>query len=141
MNCQQCNKALYSSNRSGLCADCIRTDPAAKAKRAAGLKAAREKKPDIGLRHKHIPPHLRAEYMRLRKGKGYTAAEVTAMLRKAHPQDFEDHEAIMRANRERKESQYTSYRIRILPSQLHAARRKVAALENEARRLGLVDLL
>lgn len=36
---------------------------------------------------------------------------------------------------------YLAYRIRIVPQQLDAARRKVAALENEARRLGMVDLL
>lgn len=34
-----------------------------------------------------------------------------------------------------------AYRIRYLPQQLEAARRKVAALENEARRYGFVDLL
>lgn len=33
------------------------------------------------------------------------------------------------------------YRVRHLPSQLEAARRKVAMLENEARRLGLRDLV
>jgi len=34
-----------------------------------------------------------------------------------------------------------AYRVRYLPRQLEAARRKVAALENEARRLNLEHLL
>lgn len=33
------------------------------------------------------------------------------------------------------------YRIRVLPGQLEAARRKVAALEDEARRYRMFDLL
>jgi len=37
--------------------------------------------------------------------------------------------------------QYLAYRLRVLPDQLDLARRKVAALENEARRLGFVELL
>lgn len=39
------------------------------------------------------------------------------------------------------ETRYMKYRRRILPEQLDLARRKVAALENEARRLGLKQLL
>lgn len=34
-----------------------------------------------------------------------------------------------------------AYRVRYLPAQLEAARHKVRALENEARRLGMTDLL
>lgn len=34
-----------------------------------------------------------------------------------------------------------SYRVRMLPEQLERARRRVAALENEARRYGMTDLL
>lgn len=34
-----------------------------------------------------------------------------------------------------------AYRVRYLPRQLEAARRKVAMLENEARRYGFHDLL
>lgn len=34
-----------------------------------------------------------------------------------------------------------AYRVRYLPAQLEAARRKVAALETEARRYGMHDLL
>ena len=33
------------------------------------------------------------------------------------------------------------YRIRALPARIEAARRKVTALENEARRYGMTDLL
>lgn len=36
---------------------------------------------------------------------------------------------------------YQEYRLRYLPVQLEAARRKVALLENEARRYGMTDLL
>lgn len=36
---------------------------------------------------------------------------------------------------------WLAYRVRILPKQLEAARRKVAALEREAARLGMLDLL
>lgn len=36
---------------------------------------------------------------------------------------------------------FLEYRIRILPTQLEAARRKVAALEREAVRLGMTHLL
>lgn len=43
--------------------------------------------------------------------------------------------------REQQEQQWLAYRIRILPEQLEAARRKVAALEREAERLGMFDLL
>lgn len=39
------------------------------------------------------------------------------------------------------EDRYLAYRVRILPEQLEGARRKVAALENEARRYGMTDLL
>lgn len=37
--------------------------------------------------------------------------------------------------------QYLVHRVRYLPVALEAARRKVAALENEARRYGMVDLV
>ncbi len=39
------------------------------------------------------------------------------------------------------QDRYTRHRMEYLPSQLEAARRKVAMLENEARRLGLRDLV
>ena len=39
------------------------------------------------------------------------------------------------------QERYLAYRVRILPEQLEGARRKVAALESEARRYGMTDLL
>ena len=39
------------------------------------------------------------------------------------------------------ETKWLSYRLRALPEQLDAARRKVRALENEATRYGLTHLL
>ena len=36
---------------------------------------------------------------------------------------------------------HMQYRIRVLPEQLDKARHKLTALENEARRLGMTDLL
>lgn len=36
---------------------------------------------------------------------------------------------------------WIAYRVRHLPKQIEAARRKVAALENEARRYGMNDLI
>lgn len=36
---------------------------------------------------------------------------------------------------------YLEHRVRYLPMALEAARRKVAALENEARRYGMTDLV
>ncbi len=39
------------------------------------------------------------------------------------------------------EIKWLSYRLRILPEQLDNARRKVRALENEARRYGMEHLL
>ena len=36
---------------------------------------------------------------------------------------------------------YFEYRVRSLPAMLDRARRKVEALENEARRYGMLDLL
>lgn len=44
-------------------------------------------------------------------------------------------------DRTREQEKYAAYRVRVLPGQLDSARRKVAALENEARRLGFTDLL
>lgn len=43
--------------------------------------------------------------------------------------------------RESKAERYERSRVRYLPIQLEATRRKLAMLENEARRLGLTDLL
>lgn len=43
--------------------------------------------------------------------------------------------------REDRETAYRVHRIRYLPFALDAARRKVRALENEARRYGMEDLL
>lgn len=40
-----------------------------------------------------------------------------------------------------KEARYLKYRLRVLPDQLEAARRRVIHLEREAARLGLKDLL
>lgn len=40
-----------------------------------------------------------------------------------------------------KEERWLEYRVRYLPQQLDRARRRVAALENEARRYGMNDLL
>lgn len=39
------------------------------------------------------------------------------------------------------EERFFRYRVNYLPAQLVAARRKVEMLENEARRLGMTDLL
>lgn len=44
-------------------------------------------------------------------------------------------------NRELRRDRSLYMRVRYLPDQLEAARRKVAMLENEARRYGLNDLL
>lgn len=43
--------------------------------------------------------------------------------------------------REDHEAQYLAHRVRYLPTAIEAARRKVAALENEARRYGMEDLV
>lgn len=48
------------------------------------------------------------------------------------------HKQMMRTKEQERNN---AYRARYLPDQLDAARRKVAALENEAARLGLHDLL
>lgn len=40
-----------------------------------------------------------------------------------------------------KRDQYLAYRLRVLPEQLQAAERKVAALLNEAARYGMAELL
>ena len=54
-----------------------------------------------------------------------------------------DRRAILHRKMERQKQlhKFTAYRIRVLPGQLDAARRKLAALENEAARLGMHDLL
>lgn len=39
------------------------------------------------------------------------------------------------------DAEHLAYRVRVLPDQLKRARRRVQALESEARRLGLTDLL
>ena len=44
-------------------------------------------------------------------------------------------------DRELKEETYLAYRVRYLPDQLEKARKKVRHLENEARRLGLTELI
>jgi hypothetical protein len=43
--------------------------------------------------------------------------------------------------RDERVADYTAYRIRYLPTAIDNARRNLAALENEARRLGLPHLL
>lgn len=43
--------------------------------------------------------------------------------------------------KERQEEKYLIYRIRILPEQLENAYRKVEALQREAKRLGLNDII
>lgn len=40
-----------------------------------------------------------------------------------------------------KQERYLAYRLRVLPDQLESARRRVKALENEARRYGMNQLL
>ena len=42
---------------------------------------------------------------------------------------------------ETSKERFFRYRVNYLPQQLEAARRKVVMLENEARRLGMTDLL
>jgi hypothetical protein len=54
------------------------------------------------------------------------------------------HEAASRQRRRERETpqeRYFAYRVRVLPEQLDNTRRKLAALENEARRYGLTQLL
>ena len=143
-DCKTCGKTLYVGNKSGLCTVCVRTDPGMRAKRTQAVRDLIAEQPDRLLRNRHIPPQLREEYMLLRKGKRYSAAEVTQMLKELNPEAFEAHEAELAAKAKAKvdeHARYTAYRVRILPSQLYAARRKLEALENEARRLGLTDLL
>jgi len=43
--------------------------------------------------------------------------------------------------RQEQEDIYLAYRVRYLPAQLEKARTKVKHLENEARRLGLTELI
>jgi len=43
--------------------------------------------------------------------------------------------------RQEQEDTYLAYRVRYLPAQLEKARTKVRHLENEARRLGLTELI
>lgn len=40
-----------------------------------------------------------------------------------------------------RQERYLAYRLRVLPEQLESARRKVRALENEARRYGMENLV
>lgn len=56
------------------------------------------------------------------------------------PSDTVDRRAMLRRKIERQQK-FIVYRVRVLPGQIEAARRKLAALENEARRLGMHDLL
>jgi hypothetical protein len=133
---------IYPDNKSGLCKNCVMTDPLMKAKRSAALRKRVAQDPEILYFHvAHIPPSLRDEYRLLRSGKRFNAAEVTAMLREAHPAAFAAHERKMEARRSNEAQRYMAYRVRMLPVQLEAARRKVQALENEARRLDMHDLL
>lgn len=43
--------------------------------------------------------------------------------------------------KEAKRDLYTAYRVRMLPEQLESAYRKVEALQREARRLGMEDII
>lgn len=47
----------------------------------------------------------------------------------------------LKLTREEKELSYKLYRIKYLPRQLEATRAKLRALENEARRYGMEDIL
>lgn len=44
-------------------------------------------------------------------------------------------------SRDQLNTRWMAYRLSVLPDQLDLARRKVRALENEARRLGMTELL
>lgn len=152
MTCTNCGTELYRRNKSGLCRVCINVDPEAKAKRQAALKAKWAADALFRARASritHIPPQLREEYRYLRRSKGLRVSDAVRVLRGAHPAAFAEHESlpetpedVLRAEAaEARRLQHLTYRIRILPEQLDGARRKVAALENEARRLGMTDLL
>lgn len=44
-------------------------------------------------------------------------------------------------SRKQREERYTAYRARLLPQQLERAYRRVEALQREARRLGMTDII
>lgn len=141
--CKKCNKELYKYNQSGFCMKCIMADLDYQEKRRRGHWKMRENNPEF-CSHliKHIPPELRQTYKNIMK-KGLKAKEVTEMLQAENAWAFHEHAKALAAQKKRKYDQerYTAYRIRVLPSQLEAARRKLHALENEARRLDMHDLL
>lgn len=78
---------------------------------------------------------------------GMTEAAITYILKQADAQVDEDEQVLRReAAIERRKSETPNYcrleyRLRYLPRQLDNARRKVAALESEAKRLGLHDMV
>lgn len=77
-------------------------------------------------------------YLRVRKnGKPYCHA-CSLASRRRHGKRERDRIA---ADPQLRQSAHMAYRVRILPVQLEGARNKLAALENEARRYGMTELL
>lgn len=76
------------------------------------------------------------ENMKIRREGGF----FTERCRECHREHQRAYKAKARVNRDR-DAAHLAYRVQYLPGQIEATRRKLTALENEARRYGMHDLV